>query len=179
MDERAKENLKSVSFRIRIIAFFWDYVVILGYIMLLIGVSFLIRPLLIPLFTGNPLLAEFTGFLFITLPVYLYFAVCEGSKSHATWGKRKMGLMVAGIHGQPIGIGTSLIRSALKFFPWELAHFTIWHMIIPSGYPDFLIYSLLATVYALVLLYLISPLLSKNKQTVYDSIVGTAVILFK
>lgn len=170
-----REKLKSVSLGTRIIAFLWDYVIISGYIILLIGVSFLIRPLLIPLFTTNPLLAETTGFLFITLPVYLYFAVCEGSKSHATWGKRKMRVVVTGVHGQSIGLRTSLFRSALKFLPWELAHFTIWHMVIPAEYPESLIYSLLATVYGLVLIYLISPLWSKNKQTVYDIISGTVV----
>jgi uncharacterized RDD family membrane protein YckC len=154
-------NLKSVSLGTRIIAFLWDYVIITGYIILLIGISFLIRPLLIPLFTTNPLLAEINGFLFITLPVYLYFAVCEGSKSHATWGKRKMGIVVTGIYGQSIGLGSSLFRSALKFVPLELVHFTIWHMVIPSEYPDSLIYSLLATVYGLVLIYLISPIWSK------------------
>ncbi|WP_235549278.1 MULTISPECIES: RDD family protein [unclassified Paenibacillus] len=175
MDDRINENLKSVSFATRIMAFFLDYIIILGYIILLIGVSFLARPQLIPLFTTNPLLAEITGFLFITLPVYLYFAVCEGSKSHATWGKRKMGIVVAGIYGQPIGFGSSLFRSALKFIPWELAHFTIWHMVIPSEYPNYLIYSLLGTVYGLVLIYMISPLWSKNNQTVYDSIVGTVI----
>ncbi|OPA78710.1 RDD family protein [Paenibacillus selenitireducens] len=168
-------ELKSVSLGTRIIAFLWDYVIITSYIILLIGVSFLIRPLLIPLFTINPISAEITGFLFITLPVYLYFAVCEGSKSHATWGKRKVGIVVTGIYGQSIGLGSSLFRSALKFIPWELAHFTIWHMVIPSDYPNSFIYSLLATVYGLALIYLISPLWSKNKQTVYDLIAGTVI----
>jgi uncharacterized RDD family membrane protein YckC len=126
-------------------------------------------------FTASPLSAEITGFLLITLPVYLYFAVCEGSKSHATWGKRKMGIVVAGVHGQPIGLGNSLFRSALKFVPWELAHFTIWHIVLPSEYPDYLIYSLLAIVYGLAYIYLISPLISKKKQTVYDAIAGTVV----
>jgi uncharacterized RDD family membrane protein YckC len=175
VEDRMHENVKRVPFRTRIIAFLWDYVIILGYILLLIGVSFLARPLVIPLFTTNPLLAEFTGFLFLTLPVYLYFALCEGSKSHATWGKRKMGIVVAGIYGQPVGLVSSLFRSALKFFPWELAHFTIWHMALPSEYSNYLIYSLLGAVYGLVILYLISPLWSKNKQTVYDSIARTVV----
>jgi uncharacterized RDD family membrane protein YckC len=168
-------NLRSVSLGTRLIAFLWDYIIIAGYIILLIGVSFLIRPLLIPLFTTNPLLAEINGFLFITLPVYLYFAICEGSKWHATWGKRKMGVVVSGINGHSIRLGSSLFRSALKFVPWELSHFTIWHMVIPSKYPNSLIYSLLATVYGLVLIYLISPLWSKNKQTLYDFIAGTVI----
>ncbi|ACT03896.1 RDD family protein [Paenibacillus sp. JDR-2] len=168
-------DVKNVSLGTRIIAFLWDYVIIAGYITLLIGLSFLIRPLMIPLFTTNPILAEFTGFLFITLPVYLYFSICEGSKSHATWGKRKMGIVVTGINGQSIGLGSSLFRSALKFVPWELAHFTVWHMAIPSKYSDSFFYSLLGTVYGLVLIYLISPLWSKNNQTLYDFITGTVV----
>src|SRR5690606_34262473 len=116
-----------------------------------------------------------TGFLFITLPVYLYFAVCEGSKSHATWGKRKMGIVVTGIYGDSIGLGSSLYRSALKFIPWELAHFTIWHMVIPSKYSNSLIYTLLAIVYGLAFIYLISPLWNKNNQTVYDFFTGTVI----
>ncbi|CAM3568366.1 RDD family protein [Paenibacillus lupini] len=168
-------NLTNVSLVTRIIAFLWDYVIITGYIILLIGISFPLRPLLIPLFTTNPLLAELNGFLFITLPVYLYFAVCEGSQSHATWGKRKMGIVVTSIYGNSIGLGSSLFRSALKFLPWELAHFTIWHMVIPSDYSDSLIYSILAIVYGLALIYLISPFFSKNKQTAYDFIAGTVI----
>lgn len=175
MENRIQENLNLVSFSTRIFAFLWDYVIILGYLFLLYGVSFLAQPILIPLFKASPLSAELTGVLLITLPVYLYFAVSEGSKSHATWGKRKMGIVVVGVHGQPIGFRSSLFRSALKFVPWELAHFTIWHMVMPSDYPDYLISLLLTTVYGLVFIYLISPLKSKNKQTLYDSIAGTVV----
>ncbi|WP_054028822.1 RDD family protein [Bacillus sp. FJAT-28004] len=169
------ENQKTVSVSTRLIAFLWDYVIILGYLFLLFGVSFLVKPLLIPLFMASPLSGEITGFLLITLPVYLYFALSEGSKSQATWGKQKMGIVVTDLIGQPIGIGNSLFRSAIKFIPWELAHFTIWHIVIPIDYPDYLIYSLFATVYGLVFLYLISPLMNKNKQTVYDFIAGTVI----
>ncbi|MCQ6557160.1 RDD family protein [Paenibacillus mendelii] len=164
-----------VSLGTRIIAFLWDYIILSCYIMLLIGVSFLARPFLVPLFTSGPLSAEITGFMFITLPVYLYFAISEGAKSHATWGKRKRGIVVIGVHGQPIGIGRSFLRSALKFIPWELAHFTVWHMVIPSGYPDALIYGLLAVVYGLVFVNLLCALLSQNKQTLYDMIAGTVI----
>ncbi|MCZ8517190.1 RDD family protein [Paenibacillus filicis] len=169
------QDLKNVSLGTRIISFLWDYIIILCYIILLIGLFYLAKPLLIPLFTLSPLSAEITGFIFITLPVYLYFAVGEGSKSHATWGKRKMGIVVVSVDGQPFGLGRSLFRSALKFIPWEMAHFTVWHMVMPSGNPDYMIYTLLAAVYGLVFLYLLCALISKNKQTVYDFIAGTIV----
>jgi uncharacterized RDD family membrane protein YckC len=168
-------NVKHVSTGTRLAAFLLDYVIIACYLCLLVGVSLVARPLLMPLFTTNPIVAEITGFLFITLPVYLYFALSEGAGSHATWGKRRMGIAVAGVHGEPIGLGTSLFRSALKFFPWELAHFTIWQMAIPAGLPDYWIYSLLAAVYGLVLIYLLSPIWSKKNQTVYDFMAGTVV----
>lgn len=168
-------NVKHVSLGTRILAFLWDYIIIAGYLLALVGLSYLIRPVLTPLFTTNALLAELTGFLFITLPVYLYFAICEGSKSHATWGKRKMGILVTGMNGQSVGLRTSLVRSALKFVPWELAHFTIWQMVIPAEPSDALIYSLLGTVYGLMILYLLSPIFSKKKQTVYDMLAGTVL----
>jgi uncharacterized RDD family membrane protein YckC len=177
--ENLHESLKKVSLGTRIIAFFLDYVIISVYLFLLFGLSFFARPFLVPLFTASHLSAEITGFLLITLPVYLYFAISEGLKLHATWGKRKMGIVVVGVRGQPIGLGRSLFRSGLKFVPWELAHFTIWQMVIPSEYPKYLIYLLLMTVYGLVFIYLISPLISKNKQTVYDCIAGTVVMYKK
>lgn len=173
---RVQMNANRVSIGTRILAFLWDYLIISGYLFLLVGISLVARPLLIPLFTADPVSAELTGFLLITLPVYLYFAISEGSPAHATWGKRKMGIVVANVQGGSVCIGNSLLRSALKFFPWELAHFTIWHVVIPSGYPDYLIYTLFAIVYGLVIIYLISPLWSNKRQTLYDRIAGTVVM---
>jgi len=167
-----------VPIGIRLLAFLWDYLIISGYLLLLVGISFIARPLLIPLFTKDPITAELTGFLFITLPVYLYFAICEGSPARASWGKRKMGIAVANMQGGPISIGRSLFRSAIKFIPWELAHFTIWHVVIPSGYPDEMIYTLFAVVYGLAFIFLISPLWNARRQTLYDSIART-VVLYK
>jgi uncharacterized RDD family membrane protein YckC len=175
VNNRIQVNPNRVPLGIRIIALLWDDVIISGYLFLLFGASFLSKPWLIPLFTSSPLCAEFTGFLLVTLPVCLYFALTEGSKSHATWGKRKMGIVVLNVHGRPITLGNSFFRSALKFAPWELAHFTIWHIVIPSEYPDFLIYSLFTAVYGLVFIYLISPIWNKKGQTLYDSITGTVV----
>jgi len=168
-------KVKIVSLGTRIIAFLWDYVIILGYLLLLFLLSIFARPFLIPLFTVNSLSAEITGFLLITLPVYLYFSICEGGKLHATLGKRKKGIWVMGIDGRSISLRRSLFRSALKFAPWELSHFTIWHIVIPSNFPDYLINILLITAYCLVFIYLVSPLMNKNKQTIYDIIAGTVV----
>jgi uncharacterized RDD family membrane protein YckC len=159
----------------RLIAFLWDYVLICGYLVCLVGLSYLAKPLLSSLFAGSPLKAEAIGFAFITLPVYLYFAISEGSKAQASWGKRKMGLRVTDSEGRPIGIGRSLGRSAVKFIPWELAHFTIWHLTRPSAVPESVVNGLLVLVYVLIFAYLLSPLRSRRKQTIYDRIAGTVV----
>ncbi|WP_244520377.1 RDD family protein [Fictibacillus solisalsi] len=169
------ERNEYVPFSMRIKAFLWDYVFILAYLLVVFGFSFFAQPLLLPLFRESPFSAEMTGFFLITLPVSLYFAINEGVYLHATWGKRKMGILVRDKRGLPVGLGRSLFRTALKFAPWELAHFTIWHMILPSTYSEEFISFLLITDYGLISIYLISPFYNKKKRTLYDCLAGTAV----
>lgn len=37
-----------------------------------------------------------------------------------------MAIRVVDGAGQCIGLGRSTVRTAIKFFPWEIAHFGIW-----------------------------------------------------
>mgnify|MGYP001015698228 CR=1 FL=1 len=164
-----------VPIRTRIVAFLWDYALICGYLVLLFGLSAAAGPYLAPLFAANPWTAELSGFALITLPVCLYFACTEGAGRHASWGKRKAGIRVAGAGGRPVGFARSLGRSALKFLPWELAHFSIWHMTLPSPLPASVVYGALMLVYVLLFAYLLSPLRSPRSQTIYDRIAGTVV----
>lgn len=173
---KRQDRVNRASLGIRLIAFGWDYLLIASYLVLLVGLSYGARPWLASWFGGGPLRAELAGFLFLTLPVYLYFAISEGTGERATWGKRKMKIEVAvGRNGEPIGWGRSLLRSGLKFVPWELAHFTVWHMVRPSGYADAATYGLLGVVYGLVLLFLLVPLLNRDRRTLYDFAAGTVV----
>lgn len=122
------------SLKLRICAFLLDYLVIAAYGILLGIVSFLLQPVLLPLFTASPLSGQITGFFLITLPVTLYFAICESSKWQATWGKRRMGIQVIDRDGNRPRLGRSLVRATVKFIPWELAHFVVWHLALPSDY---------------------------------------------
>lgn len=160
----------------RMLACLLDYAIICGYLLVLVGVSFAAKPWLSPLFARDAVTAELAGFDLLTLPVCLYFAISECSKAQATWGKRKMGLVVADVRGRRIGFGRSCLRSAVKLFPWELAHFTVWHMVLPSSVPDFVLYPLLAAVYGFVFAYLISPFIVKTNQSVYDLLAKTVVL---
>ena len=115
----------------RIIAFVFDYIIISLYIGLTVGVTVglnSISPELAQRPFNNRLLSQVAGFLIMTLPVTLYFAILEASSWQASWGKRMRGLRVVTINGERLSFGRSLGRTALKFVPWELAHTCVWAM---------------------------------------------------
>jgi uncharacterized RDD family membrane protein YckC len=108
----------------RVGAFALDYVIILVYLVAITLFSLLMNSLFSVnqwLF-GDRIRAQVTGFLFITLPVSLYFAFSESSIRQATWGKQRLGLKVTDRSGNRIGLWRSVARTVLKFIPWELAH---------------------------------------------------------
>lgn len=162
-------------FKIRIIAFLYDYLIFLAYGILIAAVSIVLKPFFFPLFTGSPFIAEITGFIMITLPFTLYFAFSESSQGQGTWGKRKMGIRVVDNYGNRIGFRRSLVRSSMKFLPWEIAHFVVWQFTLPSGYSDVFLSSMLGGVYMICFLYVTVPLTNFRKKSVYDWIAGTEV----
>lgn len=121
----------------RCAAFALDYVLIAAYLVVVFAAGALLRlaapaAAAAPLF-GDPLIAELTGFLTLTLPVSLYFVLTESSSAGATWGKRRMRLRVVTDGGERLGLGRSALRTALKFVPWELSHALIWRFAFASG----------------------------------------------
>ena len=91
-------------------------------------------------------------------------------------GKRKMGIRVVDDIGQRIGIGRSAFRTAIKFLPWEVAHFGIWRLMLPTDISELTVYVILNAVNLVILLYLIIPLTNKKRKNVYDWIAGTVVV---
>lgn len=84
------------------------------------------RPNLIAALFGSPLAGQASGFLLVTVPVSLYFALQEAAPAQATWGKGRCRLKVVGAGGRQLSFSRALARTALKFLPWELAHACIW-----------------------------------------------------
>lgn len=170
--------------RQRIGAFLLDYLIIAAYLVLLviIGVGLGFGPLrsAFQAMFADPNSSEFTAFLLLVLPVILYFALCECSPWQATWGKRKMGLRVIDTHGARLSLPRSFIRALLKFVPWELTHACLWRIpgwpLAPTA-PSPIITAGLMLVWVLVGAYLVSMLVSKKHQALYDWIAGTAVIV--
>src|SRR6266487_293760 len=168
----------------RIGAFLLDYLIIAPYIALLVIVSVglgigPLRNALRAMF-ADPTISEFSAFLLLVLPVILYFALFECSSWQATWGKRKMGLRVIDTHGARLSLPRSLVRSLLKFVPWELTHACLWRIpgwpLAPTA-PSPLITAGLVLVWILVGVYLMSMLVNKKHQAFYDWIAGTCVVI--
>lgn len=156
-----------------------DYLVIAAWLVVVVGVGALARsaaPDLAARVFSDPLAAEAVGFLLLTLPVGLYFALSEASRSGATWGKRRMGITVAGPRGEPPSIGRSLLRTALKLLPWELAHAIIWRFAIPGSAPEALLDAGLVVVWVLIGANVVSVLRDASRRTLYDRLSGTRVI---
>ncbi len=74
----------------------------------------------------DPWRAQGIGLITMTMPVTLYFALCEGSRMRASVGKRTAGLVVTGRTGERLSFARALLRNALKFIPWELGHMLAW-----------------------------------------------------
>lgn len=166
----------------RIFAFLWDYLPILGWLLLVMafGVGLgALAPAFAQSVFGNPQTGQLAGFCLVTLPVTLYFALQESSARHASWGKRKRGLVVVNLLGDGIGFMQALARTLLKFVPWELSHTFIIHASIAAQAgqdpPDWASAALVMA-WVLVLANLVSFFMSPRRQTLYDRIAGTQVM---
>ena len=172
------------SLKKRIAAFLLDYIIISAYIILLVvvGVGLGSGPLksMFRLLFANPNISELSAFIILVFPVILYFTFFEHSSWQATWGKRKMGLIVTDAKGGRISFIRSFVRSCLKFIPWELTHACIWRIpnwpLSPLTPPPIIIAGLIL-VWVIVAAYLLSIFYTKKHQALYDGIAGTYVVI--
>jgi uncharacterized RDD family membrane protein YckC len=86
---------------------------------------------------AGPWAGQLLGLLTMTLPVVLYFTVCESAPMRGTLGKRALGLIVVDVEGQRLRPSAALLRNALKFLPWEFGHLVAQQSIHsgPEGFP--------------------------------------------
>jgi len=71
---------------------------------------------------ANPWQGQAIGFLSMTLPVALYFSLCEASARQGTLGKHMLGLRVCQRNGERAPWKQTFLRAVGKLFPWELGH---------------------------------------------------------
>jgi uncharacterized RDD family membrane protein YckC len=164
----------------RIKAFAIDYLIILVYIGLLFATTLLISRLFnVDLNDIDTLTAELTGFLTLTLPVILYFSFTEAGRHAGSVGKRKFNLKVVSVKNGKAGIFQTLLRNAVKFLPWELAHLFIYQLSYFSRIdiepPRWILYGLISAQTAAIV-YLLFILIRKDHRSVYELISSTKVI---
>lgn len=162
------------SFLTRLKAFLFDYLIILAYLILLLLSSLFFIPSIQTLFTGSPVIAQLMGFLLLTLPVSLYFILTDSVLFGQSFGKRKLSIQVVNRNGKALSIPQAILRTFLKFLPWELSHFLIYRLgnsEMPIHY-----YFIGGLIYALIFTYILTAIFTKNKQSLYDLITKTKVI---
>lgn len=175
--ETTENSYSYAPMKYRLYAFLLDYFIFLIYAVVVVGTaSIIFRTSFLPLFTSTPWQAQLTGFFIITLPFVLYFGICEWSKWQGTIGKQVVSLQVVNHAGKQITVAQSIIRSTIKFLPWEIGHFCVWHLTLSSSISEFTIYLVLGCVYFLVALYLILPFTNKKRKNVCDWCARTVVI---
>jgi uncharacterized RDD family membrane protein YckC len=81
---------------------------------------------------ASPWIAQAIGLFTMTIPITLYFALCESSVMRASLGKRALGLIVSGDDGERLTFRAALLRNAVKLLPWECGH-TVAHQAAFSG----------------------------------------------
>jgi uncharacterized RDD family membrane protein YckC len=164
-------------------AFGVDYLVILSWIAVITGAGACIRKrfgiqLRANMTPRDKRIGHLVGFVSLTLPVTLYFAVCEHSRWHGTLGKHVLGIQVERVGGGSVSFYRSLVRAAVKFIPWELAHTLIWHSPGRPFRAAPTTWGIAGYVLSLGLacLYLGSTMVG-NGRTPYDRLAGTLVTL--
>ena len=168
----------------RLKAFAYDYLIIFAFIVVLAGVNYGVilagRTLgkVSPLFESI-VVKDIIAFLTLILPVILYFTFQESSSRQATWGKRKVGLVVVDSNGGRLSCQKAFLRSIIKFLPWQIAHTSIYQLSV-VGFENKLPISAqigFILTYLLVGIYVISILTTKKHRTPYDLAAGSCVIL--
>lgn len=166
----------------RLAAFAVDYAVLSVYLaaLTLVAVGLGTGPGSLPTRAfSDPLRAQLVGMAVLTLPVVLYFTVGEASSWRATPGKRVLGLRVVDVDGGRLPWTRALLRTALKFVPWEVAHTCLWRIpgwpaeveAVPVG-----VIAGLVAVWLLVGWYVAAALRSDARRTPYDRAAAARVV---
>ncbi len=159
----------------RLLASLYDGIVVLAYTVLLLAAGISVNKA-----TGriailqSPIGMDLLSTMTLVVPVVLYFAIQEGPAAQASWGKRKAGIKVIGIRGNRLSFGRSLLRSSVKFLPWELAHVSLIHQFLAPGGPAFWVGAVGSEI--CVAGYILCLLFADGHRTPYDWMAGSLVI---
>ncbi|WP_026691761.1 RDD family protein [Alteribacter aurantiacus] len=165
----------NASFLLRFKAFMIDYIVILIYLSGLLVVSLFLYPSIQQLFNGSLFMNQLFGFLLVTLPISVYFIISDSKIGTQSFGKRKSGIRVVDMNGEPLSVSHNALRTVLKFLPWELSHFAVYRF-SAGGEVALSLYLLTGVIYTLIFIYIVTAIFSKRRQSLYDFVLRTQVV---
>ncbi len=122
----------------------------------------------------SPWSLDLQAFLTLILPVILTFGYQEGSTRQATFGKRRFRLIVTDVSGRPPGYRRAIIRSGVKFLPWQLGHTAVFHLLAGSTSLGFVMLSIGAQL--IVLASLLTMAIDSRHRALHDWVAGTRVL---
>ncbi|NNF04125.1 MAG: hypothetical protein HKN17_06635 [Rhodothermales bacterium] len=123
-EERVRMTSEPAGFPRRAAAYLIDVALLYVYIFALFAAS-MILDTLVPfhdLMAESYALRHGVSFMTLTLPLVLYFILMEGSRRQGTFGKSRMKLRVTAVGGSAAPTAALILRNAVKFLPWEVAH---------------------------------------------------------
>jgi len=154
-----------------------DYLLIFTYLIVLAIFNIFLVPSVQSLFAGSLVVAQFTGFLMVTLPVSIYFIISDSVMGKQSFGKKKMGIQVVNERHEAIKVHHAIGRTLLKFLPWELSHYLVYRLVYLGDSEVSLNYYIIGgIIYALMFAYILTALFTKRKKSLYDMVIRTQVI---
>lgn len=166
--------MQATHLKKRLQALFFDYLLILIYLLILF--LFFISFYLLVL-DGFPNLSEsqshWLSFWTTVFPVTLFFTFQEMRLPFQSFGKKKMGLKVNYKKTNVLG---SLLRNIIKFLPWQLGHFAVIKGIYTENFllPAVIIPYVLAII--LPILYILMVAIRKDHRHLPDLIGQSQVV---
>lgn len=152
----------------------WDYFVVLGWLLI---VLLCFGPVTAAGWIDmSPVMARpVAGDLFVTaltvLPYLLYLVRTEVGPAHATWGKRRSGLVVARACGAAPSARSIVVRNVIKVLPWQLGHMAATRFALGTG----TVTAVVADVLSIALLAAVAGPPLWRRRGVHDLLAGTAV----
>lgn len=166
------KNNNVIPIKRRIKELFFDYLVILLYLVFLFGIAISIYKFI---FGGIPKMNELQAQLITTItsviPIILIFSYLDYS-NNGSFGKRKAGLTLV---YKEKSFGASIIRNCIKFLPWQLGHMAT----IRGMYTNFdslsMVLSIASVTFGLMLF--VMAILRQDKRHIGDLLANTQVQL--
>jgi uncharacterized RDD family membrane protein YckC len=168
MNTNETGDLSSI-FRIRLLAFFIDILVIFPLLFILAVIINLILG-----FPSTGIEIYIRIVLSFSIPIWIYFVFSDISQKGATFGKKLMKIGVKTVEGENLTIKSALLRTLVKLIPWELTHITFF-VLSKNGEFSLLQMVLVIIIYLLIFIYGYFMIRTKGRKGVHDLLAKTTI----